>query len=424
VDMARQPIRGATVRLRMLDGRDLDQVETNDNGVARSDKAPSRVSIEVTALNHREANWILFPSHSEIRVLLAPTTTGTAKDESAEPLANVWITSEAFRFRADGLVSIPHRRYAESRHDWSDDAGHFTLDSELTLRSREQPVLLAAVDDSISNMAFTFVSASDLRQPQELVLKATCEVKGICVFEGVSEPSRIGATIEDELGRRFASVDSLTHSEGETTRAAFRLRLPEGQYRLKSRGSAFHPPFSVPLSIKRGQQELDFGAVSVAAAGLFSLKGKPAPELMVTWRLGEESSLAKMRGHVVVLDFWGFWCGPCVRDMPKLMDTAERFKDRPVKWLAVHNPSLSTFAEMDEQTAHLTRQAWNGRKMTLQTVIDRPSAIGDRVGMTARRFGVSAWPTLVVIDHDGKVVGPVTKETLAGKIDELLSDRP
>jgi thiol-disulfide isomerase/thioredoxin len=140
-----------------------------------------------------------------------------------------------------------------------------------------------------------------------------------------------------------------------------KLRLPEGTYRLNSRRSAFYSDFSVPLVIEQEQQQLDFGSLAVEAKGLSSLIGKPAPELRVKTRSGRELSIADMRGDVVVLDFWGHWCIPCVRDMPELMRVAEQFKERPVRWLAVHNPSLSSFDEMDKKMAN-TRHPWQGRQ--------------------------------------------------------------
>jgi len=39
--------------------------------------------------------------------------------------------------------------------------------------------------------------------------------------------------------------------------------------------------------------------------------------------------------NAVVLEFWGTWCAPCVAAIPHLNDLAERFKDRPVRFLAI-----------------------------------------------------------------------------------------
>src|SRR5206468_9176367 len=38
---------------------------------------------------------------------------------------------------------------------------------------------------------------------------------------------------------------------------------------------------------------------------------------------------------VVVLEFWGTWCGPCVAAIPHLNDLAERFRNRPVQFISI-----------------------------------------------------------------------------------------
>ena len=61
-----------------------------------------------------------------------------------------------------------------------------------------------------------------------------------------------------------------------------------------------------------------------------------------------------------------------------------------------------------------------GRKLSWHTVLDRPDDDGGQRGATISRYGVRYWPTIVLIDQQGKVVGPVEKEHLEPAIRKLL----
>src|ERR1700679_2534416 len=49
----------------------------------------------------------------------------------------------------------------------------------------------------------------------------------------------------------------------------------------------------------------------------------------------KEVSWDKLKGKVVVLEFWATWCGPCIKAIPHLNDLAEQFKGKPVVFISV-----------------------------------------------------------------------------------------
>jgi peroxiredoxin len=112
-----------------------------------------------------------------------------------------------------------------------------------------------------------------------------------------------------------------------------------------------------------------------------------APDFSFTTVAGEYLSLEEMRGKVVVLDFWGTWCPPCVESVPSLRSLHKRYAKEPSFVLI----GISSDSEEEPWRAFIDKN-----KMVWPQFWDRDRKI-------ARLFGVRAFPTYVVIDHEGVV---------------------
>jgi DNA-binding beta-propeller fold protein YncE len=139
-----------------------------------------------------------------------------------------------------------------------------------------------------------------------------------------------------------------------------------------------------------------------------------APELSGTggWT-GTSSpvSLSDLAGKVVVLDFWTACCVNCIRVLEELRPLEQRFAEEAV-FIGVHSPKFPH--EHDHQAVARAVQ----RLRIAHPVIDDPDLT------TWRQYGVQGWPTVVVIDPDGYVVGgisgegcgPVVTQTIEGLV--------
>src|SRR5690606_39602395 len=67
---------------------------------------------------------------------------------------------------------------------------------------------------------------------------------------------------------------------------------------------------------------------SSPAAPASGLVGQPAPEVKLNLVSGKPFLLSKEKGHIVVLDFWASWCGPCMQAMPMVDEVVCEFEDR------------------------------------------------------------------------------------------------
>jgi RNA polymerase sigma factor (sigma-70 family) len=115
--------------------------------------------------------------------------------------------------------------------------------------------------------------------------------------------------------------------------------------------------------------------------------GKPAPEISGVSFDGKPLKLSDYRGKVVVLVFWGTWCGPCMREVPRERELAERLKDKPFALLGVN-------CDQDKQAA---ATAIKSERMTWPNWHD--GAAGE--GPIAKRYHIRSYPTLFVIDGQG-----------------------
>lgn len=131
------------------------------------------------------------------------------------------------------------------------------------------------------------------------------------------------------------------------------------------------------------------GAVLTAATHAQQLKvGDPAPAIVAsTWLnwQGEAPTLASLEGRVVLLEFWGTWCGPCVRAMPGIQKLHDRYRERGLTVLAISYEPAATMQPFLTKNAYTMPVGADPEKKTIAA------------------YPVRGWPTTIVIDKQGKV---------------------
>jgi cytochrome c biogenesis protein CcmG/thiol:disulfide interchange protein DsbE len=121
--------------------------------------------------------------------------------------------------------------------------------------------------------------------------------------------------------------------------------------------------------------------------------GEPAADFMVQ-DSDRKVSLNQFRGQVVVLNFWGTFCAPCVEELPSLMHMQTRLKGSGVVVLAIS-------IDVDGDAYH---RFLKQHDVSLLTVRDPDQKV-------SRVYGTTGWPETFIIDRQGvvrrKFVGPV-----------------
>jgi DNA-binding beta-propeller fold protein YncE len=115
--------------------------------------------------------------------------------------------------------------------------------------------------------------------------------------------------------------------------------------------------------------------------------------------------MAQLRGKVVVLDFWTYGCVNCMHILRDLKTLEQRFPEELVV-VGIHSPKFTNEKDTD-----------NLKRILVRYEIEHPVA-NDAAHAIWRRYGVQAWPTRVIIDPAGNVVGTAMGE---GNLDGFIS---
>jgi peroxiredoxin len=134
------------------------------------------------------------------------------------------------------------------------------------------------------------------------------------------------------------------------------------------------------------------GAAVLAIAGgayVTVFSQQPAPEVTFIGIDGQKISSQDLRGKVVMVNFWATSCTTCVKEMPQMVETYNKYKGQGLEFVAV--------AMSYDRPDYVLNYAAT-RQLPFKVALD---AGGD----LARQFGdVSMTPTTFVISKDGKIL--------------------
>jgi uncharacterized protein (TIGR03067 family) len=188
---------------------------------------------------------------------------------------------------------------------------------------------------------------------------------------------------------------------------AFEFAVPPGEYMLNTYGNDLHGR-DARVTIPAGSGDFVLPPISLEPSRILLITGEPAPTLrnVVAWK-NEPIDLAALKGKVVLLDFWGYWCGPCVAEMPNLFRLHDKYKDKGLAIASVHvdlTGEIDSVAKLDEKTAGFRNGIWKGRDVPFPTALVSGRRREQGQCLAAADYGVMSYPTTIVIDRHGRIV--------------------
>ncbi|HET7634756.1 MAG TPA: TlpA disulfide reductase family protein [Burkholderiales bacterium] len=157
----------------------------------------------------------------------------------------------------------------------------------------------------------------------------------------------------------------------------------------------------------RGRKIIIGALLGLVVIGLVIAFMRPAaaPQVTFTSLTGNQFSTEGLRGKVVMVNFWATDCPGCIAEMPKLVATYNKFRDKGFEMVAVAMQS-------DPPNYVLA--------YTKQNKLPFPVAL-DPMGKIANAFGnVQLTPTSFIIDKHGNVISRIVGEPDFTKLHALL----
>jgi thiol-disulfide isomerase/thioredoxin len=125
---------------------------------------------------------------------------------------------------------------------------------------------------------------------------------------------------------------------------------------------------------------------------------------------GREVDLAKLKGKVVLVDFWATDCGPCVAEMPEIKTVYEKFHGKGFEIVGI---------SLDDKEAAL-------RRFIRDKGLPWPQHFDGKgwENRFALQYGIFSIPKMWLVDRGGKLRFNDARWNLEGMVEALLAEKP
>ena len=157
---------------------------------------------------------------------------------------------------------------------------------------------------------------------------------------------------------------------------------------------------------------MENGPTQMASAAAGKLKkmdalGKPV-KMAFKAADGRQVDLGKLKGKVVLIDFWATWCGPCIAELPNVKKTYAKYHEKGFEIIGVSldqsKDKLTDFVKENDMPwpQHFDGLGWKNEFAVM--------------------YGIQGIPAMWLVDKDGKLVDMKARSGLDAKVEKLLAE--